>query len=176
MSTYWRIFCQTENDWSYGWSDTPLTVCQNDSGHTVSSDSTQELYLEKNLMTTSLNQDFNSSDYIKMFQFTYKSKVAGLYRLKAVIYSVGNVDSFNVRVINMTTKKIIIETGDITNTDQNILYVLDTATIDNDASLVEDSVMSLSIRCNGVADDEARVHVENVVFTGYDLYILDYLL
>lgn len=41
--TQYRIYCTTEADWITAWSETPLTVCPNNNGHTVNANSVQSI-------------------------------------------------------------------------------------------------------------------------------------
>ena len=60
MTTRYRIFCETDNKWEQTWSDVPLTQCPVNAGHTVISNSTQEVPIKYG---TGIRLEFKNSKY-----------------------------------------------------------------------------------------------------------------
>lgn len=64
----YRIYCTTDDVWRYIWDTTPPTICPDDAGHSVNSDSVDiiQIELEKNITSTDspyfIRQEFLSCD------------------------------------------------------------------------------------------------------------------
>ncbi len=54
---YYRIFCETDNQWEYTWSTTIPTVCPVTGGHTITANSQQFLQGEDNLIVKVQEED-----------------------------------------------------------------------------------------------------------------------
>ena len=119
MSTFYRIYCETDSKWEYAWDDAPITTCPENVGHTVNSNSISDIEPEFNedftLNIKFSKQEMDTSIYTEILSFLYPGadKVGGLTKIELTYsmdkngqYKTGSTDFgfyLNIRDITNNT-------------------------------------------------------------------------
>ena len=122
MSTYYRIYCNTEDGWQYAWSDTPLTVCPIDAGHTVNNLSVQDI-MKKTLLTIIQNTTTTKlKKFVRLIRFQYKTDYGNLHSVELLGY-LSSAGSATIEFFD-TTNNVLLLTASYSNTVQDVIVDL----------------------------------------------------
>ncbi len=139
MSNLYRIYCNT-HDFQFTWGDAPPTQCPQNAGDSVDLTFIPIIRKEKQLIAiTPLVTSTTSSKNILIGSFTYDAKEYGVFRrFKIRSYMTSNVTSYTFEIYNRT-KKETVNSGTFSNTNDNILNVI------NMGSNIPDSTDNIEI-------------------------------
>lgn len=140
MSIYWKTFCTDEQSFVYVWSDTLPTECPNSSLHSIY-DFTD---IDREEQVLRINNIFTSKTdvYTRALLFQYNSNTLGLLRrIKAIIYCDGTTTNFDVKLMDITNKTVLLETN-CTNTNPTIMVDLGVVS----SSPTDECILELQIR------------------------------
>jgi len=127
MSTFYKIYCETDSKWEYEWGNTPITVCPINGGHAVNSNSVsdlEEIFCHDFTLNTKIaKEDMDVTTYKEIFSFSYNGsdKVGSLRRIEITssmdphgIYETDSTDfGFFLKVRDLTNNTDIYETAQI---------------------------------------------------------------
>ncbi len=117
MSTFYKIYCETDSKWEYEWGNTPITVCPIDGGHAVNSNSVSDLeeifYHDFTLNTKIAKEDIDVTTYKEIFSFLYKGsdKVGSLRKIEITF----SMDPHGVYETDSTDFGFFLNIRDTTN-------------------------------------------------------------
>jgi hypothetical protein len=161
MSTKWRIYCDTEAGWQEQWSDTSLTECPNDAGHSVNTNSVQEI--EKSIEVLRIPISYNirsatTTQYQRVTKFQYNPKIHNVFRsAKAIAYKDGNMTSFDVQMFDATNQLEICSVN-LTNTVEETVSSL--GPISNIPT--SESIFEINIKRNG-GNNSSTIYIDELV-------------
>ena len=176
MTSYYRIYCETNSKWEYEWTNIAPTVCPTDESHTINTNSIQKVptvvtykrfefankkYKKKDLKT-------NSWKKLTSYQFPGTDEIGCLRRINIIAYM--NKDKSNkegtstfgyyVRIYDKTNTTIIYDTSYCAGTDLVQNYNFEDLINSNQSS--DGAIWEISVKKGSKAGD--------LYLDGVDLY------
>lgn len=147
MSIQWRIYCTEPGDegWKTTWSDSEISVCPNDAGHAVNSNSIQSLSIKQQIKNFEQTASFSlSTSYRTIYAFDYNPVVHGsLHSIEMVYYLSGGTTSADIELYDVSNQTQLF-TQNLTNTTESTLEILDKIT----SSPSSTTVLEINIKKN----------------------------
>lgn len=161
MSIKWRIYCITESGWQEQWSDTSLTECPNDAGHTINTASIQELEKSKELLRIPISNSLrgvSTTDYQRVTKFQFNPTLYDTLRVvKIIAYKDGNATSFDVQLYDATNQNELC-IGNFTTTVEETVSSL--GSVSNLPT--EECVLEVNIKRNG-GTQRSTIYIDEIV-------------
>lgn len=150
MSIYWRIFCVTDNQWEFEWSDTALTECPVNNLHSVILSSNQDIGQEKIVSTYSTPVSIITPGFFKRIcSISYNTSDFGsLRRIKMIAKKSEQATSFDINIVDFTNNIILLTVSNLTNEDDNINIDLGVITSPPNGQVI----LEISGRLNGTGE------------------------
>ena len=159
MSTKWRIYCTTEIGWVEIWSDTPPTECPNNAGHTVNSNSVQELDVSEELLRIHNNKSDNNSNFTRLLKFHYNPITNGVIRhCRAIIYKSGNMTDFTVEIFDATNQNEMLNTNVSNEVEETIVDLGLLSNVPTSSAIIE-----VSMKRNG-GNNNSKFYLDEIIF------------
>jgi hypothetical protein len=159
MSHLWRIYCITESQWNSEWSDTTITTCPNNAGHTVNANSVQKLNSEIKLVQYKANKNITTTSFYNIYSFLYTLSYGSLRRLFLIGYMSG-ATSFTIQVYD-TTNNIELLQYTSTNTVDNILIDCGVCT-----TPTTNAILNVNVKQTGGAGN-FQVYIGNIILYSF---------
>jgi hypothetical protein len=136
MSKYWRVYCNTEQQFVYTWSDTTPTVCP-----TTSSDSIgtiKELPINYKRLEYSITPtEVNSNTYTLILEFEFPGTNEIKYVDSCKILTYINSGTYSLRLYDLTNSNVIAEKTGNNNTTSLLIDMGTLSNLPTNAALFE---------------------------------------
>ncbi len=164
MSKKWRVYCTEPGDegYKYVWSDTVITECPNDSGHSVNTDITTLVGSEKPLIRISpYTTKVRGSNYTEVAtcHFDPDEYPGELRRVNVLSYIDSGATSYDVEVFDRDNNIQLVETN-FTNKSEEVEQQF-TGIISSPPS--SKTVLEINIRKIG-GNNKQYVHLSEIIF------------
>lgn len=161
MSSVWKVFCFTEDQWVETISSTEPTECPNDSGHSIGA--VWEVEKLSIFCNDTVNRTSYSNSYATMNHINWPGSTAmGRIALVNILSEKDDqTTSFDVRLVDTTNHVILAEHTGMTNNEECACPLTMLA-----ESSADHAILETHLRCTGAVDNTNGAKLYSVsIFT-----------